>query len=284
MKAILFVLFNLLILSNCTLPVAIFHGIGDACENPGMQRITQYFSSKLENVYTKCIETGGSGLDFSTSFQAQAHQACENIKNDENFNGEFSVVGISQGSLLARYIIQKCDMKGTVKKYVSIGGPQMGVAKLPHCASGFICRIINSLIGKAVYYSYIQNHVGPAGYYKTHHDMKTYLKYSSFLADLNNEREEKNPEYKKRMVNLDNILLIKFQSDTMIIPRETAHFEFYDENDKVISLKESQFYKDDFIGMRKLSEDNKVQFLELKGDHLQFSYSDIDKYMIPVLE
>lgn len=283
MKVKFFLLLNLIILSTCSLPVAIFHGIGDACENSGMQRITKYFSGKLNNTYTACIETGGSSDDFSTSFQAQADKGCEAIKSDERFQGDFSVVGISQGSLLARYIIQKCDIKGKVKNYVSIGGPQMGVAKIPHCSSGIFCNFINSLVGKVVFYSYIQNYVGPAGYFKTHHDLETYLKFSSFLADLNNEKEQKNAEYKKRMMDLDRILLIKFKEDTMIIPRETAHFEFFDENDNVISLKDSEFYKGDFIGVRKLIEENKVQFETLKGDHLQFSYSDIDKYMIPIL-
>ena len=76
------------------------------------------------------------------------------------------------------------------------------------------------------------------------------------MADLNNEKEQKNAEYKKRMMDLDRILLIKFKEDTMIIPRETAHFEFFDENDKVISLKDSEFYKADFIRVRKLIEEN----------------------------
>ena len=82
--------------------MAIFHGFGDACENSGMQRITKYFSEKLNNTYTKCIETGGADQDIFTSFHTQADKACEAIKSDENFSGDFSVVGLSQGSLLAR--------------------------------------------------------------------------------------------------------------------------------------------------------------------------------------
>jgi len=278
-------LLNLIILSTCDLPlpVAIFHGFGDACDNPGMQRLTEFFSVNLYNTYTKCIETGGSEKDIITSFHSQAERGCEAIKSDEKFNGNFSVVGLSQGSLLARYIIQKCDMKGKVKNYVSIGGPQMGVAKFPHCSSGIFCRLINGLVGKAVYYSYIQENVGPAGYYKTHYDIDTYLKFSSFLADLNNEKNEKNPEYKKRIMDLDRVLLIKFSKDTMIIPKETAHFEFYDKNDNIVALKDSDFYNQDYLGVKKLIEENKVKFVELEGDHLRFENSDVEKYMIPML-
>ena len=86
------------------------------------------------------------------------------------------------------------------------------------------------------------------------------------------------------MTALNKVLLIKFKDDSMIIPKETAHFEFFDENDNVVLLSDSDFYKKDYLGVRKLVEEKKVQFVELKGDHLQFSYSDIDKYMIPNLQ
>ena len=283
MKLKFLFLINLIILLNCTLPVAVFHGLGNACIFPGMYRMTKYFSKKL-NTYSKCIETGGNILDWFTSFHTQAKKGCEAIKSDKNFHGDFSVVGLSQGSLLARYIIQKCDMPGKVRSYISIGGPQMGVAKFPHCPSGVICNLINGAIGKSIYYSIIQNHIGPAGYYKYNHDIESYINFSSFLADLNNEKKEKNPEYKKRIMDLNRILLVKFSEDTMIIPRETAHFEFYDENDEVKLLSETDFYKEDYIGIRKLVEENKVQFEEFKGDHLSFTYSEVDKYMIPNLK
>lgn len=265
------------------LPVAVFHGLGDACIFPGMLRLTNYFSRQL-NTYSRCIETGGNILDWFTNFHYQAKKGCERLKSDKNFHKEFSVVGLSQGSLLARYIIETCDMPGTVKNYISIGGPQMGVGKLPHCPSGVICNVINSGIDKVIYFSLVQKIIGPAGYFKNPNDMESYLNFSTFLADLNNERKEKNSSYKERFSNLDRVLLIKFTKDTMIIPRETAHFEFYDEKGEVRNLMDSDFYKDDYIGLRKLIEEKKVQFENIEGDHLHFSYSDVDKYMIPNLE
>lgn len=284
MKIKFLLFFSLLILGNCALPVAIFHGLGDACIFPGMWRMTNYFSKNLDNTYSRCIETGGNVIDWFTSFESQAKRGCEKIKEDKNFDGEFSVIGLSQGALLARYIIEKCDMKGVVKNYISIGGPQMGVAKFPHCPSGAICDVLNFAVGKAIYFSLVQNHIGPAGYFKTHHNFQNYLKYSHFLADLNNEKEEKNPKYKKRFMELDNLLLIKFSKDTMIIPRETAHFEFYNKKNQVELLINTDFYKKDYIGLRNLIENKKVQFEEIKGDHLHFSYSDIDRLMIPILK
>ena len=267
-----------------SLPVAVFHGIGDSCNlNPGMINFTNKFSKKL-GVYAKCIETGGGPLDWVTSFKSQAEKACNQIKTDENFQGDFSVVGLSQGALLARYIIQSCDMKGRVKRYVSIGGPQMGVGSFPQCTGGSFCNLVNKVVGSAVYFSLIQNHIGPAGYFKDISNYKSYVSYSSFLADLNNEKTEKNASYKERFSGLEKVLLIKFSEDTMIIPKETAWFQFYDETRQVKDITESEFYKEDFIGFRKLSEDNKIVLDTIEGNHLQFSDEDIDETIIPVLQ
>ena len=271
-------------ISSAPLPVAILHGIGDSCSNSGMSDFTDYFSQNLGGVYTVCIESGGGAQDFFTSFKYQSEKACEKIKSDPNFQWDFSVVGLSQGALIARYIIEKCEMKGSVKRYISIGGPQMGVGSMPQCTSGIICKAINRLIGMAVYSSYIQGLVGPAGYYKDITNYSTYLQYSSFLSDLNNEKDNKTSRHKDRFMALQKVVLIKFSEDTMIIPRETAWFQFYDNDKNVVDLKNSDFYKNDYIGLKTLDDQNKINFVEIQGNHLDFSDNDILRYMIPDLK
>lgn len=279
-----FILIFITIIQTCftSYPVVLIHGIGDSCSNYGMDSITQFFASTL-NTYTVCIETAGGIEDFITSFKSQAEAACNSIKADPNLKNDFSIVGISQGSLLARYIIQACDMQGKVKRYVSIGGPQMGVAKVPHCESGPLCYIINNLVYKSIYTSFVQNHVGPAGYFKDINDYLNYLQYSSFLSDLNNEKEIKNQSYKDRILNLEKVVLIKFSSDTMIIPKETAWFQYYTADGTVQNLQDSDFYINDYIGIKYLNEQNKINFVELQGNHLEFDKDDILKTMIPAL-
>jgi len=264
-------------------PIAVFHGIGDSCYMPGMSRITKYFGDQV-GVYSSCIETGGGPIDIFTSFHSQAEKACNQIRQDNNFSGDFSVIGISQGALLARYIIEKCEMPGKVKRYISIGGPQMGVARFPHCESGIICNVVNYVVDKFIYTSIVQNLIGPAGYFKDNRNIDTFLQYSTFLADLNNEKEYKSETYKERMLELENMVLIKFSDDTMIIPKETAWFQFFDEQDKVQDITESKLYQEDYIGVRELHEQKKINFFELPGNHLSFDYSDIDEIMIPYLK
>ena len=75
-------------------PVVILHGIGDSC-NGGYMR---YFPQKLNQtlgVYGECIESGGGVEDFSTPIIEQSKKACEAIKANPNFQGNFSIVALS---------------------------------------------------------------------------------------------------------------------------------------------------------------------------------------------
>lgn len=278
-------IFSLILCVQSPLPVAVFHGIGDACDFPGTTDFVDYLKEKL-HTDVKCIEQGnGFFTSWFTKFFKQTEMACDSIKNDPIFQEDFSVLGISQGSLIARYIIQKCDMKGKVKNFVSIAGPHMGIAGIPRLNCGWFCEKINFLAGKLMYTDAFQNHLGPAGYYKDKFNLEVYKEYSSFLADLNNEKEVKNTEYKRRFSELNRVVLIMNESDTVINPPSTAWFEFYEPSkNSVIPLKESEFYKEDYIGLKELDSLGKVRFVKLNGDHIHFSDYDIDTYMIPVLE
>ena len=42
-----------------------------------------------------------------------------------------------------------------------------------------------------------------------------------------------------------------FEDDTMIIPKETAWFGFYDvDGETLVKMEDSDFYKQDYIGMK----------------------------------
>ena len=44
------------------------------------------------------------------------------------------------------------------------------------------------------------------------------------MSDLNNMKEEKNPEYKRIISNLENFVMIKWDDDSTIIPRVCNSF------------------------------------------------------------
>ena len=117
--------------------------------------------------YAHCVEVGnGSETSIFGNFQHQADMACQAIQANENFQGEFNVMGLSQGSLLARYIVESCPIAGKVRNYLSIGGPNMGVTEVPECANGQICQYVNYVARNLVYFKLIQNYLGPAGYFR----------------------------------------------------------------------------------------------------------------------
>jgi hypothetical protein len=63
----------------------------------------------------------------------------------------------------------------------------MGVADVPGCFNGKLCHLINYAVRKVVYLDIVQNIVGPAGYFRSPHQMQEYLADSVFLAQANNE-------------------------------------------------------------------------------------------------
>ena len=267
-----------------SLPVAVFHGLGDSCFNPGMASFTKKLGEKIKNK-SLCFN---SGTGFLTSILDQSKKACEEIKKHEYFQGNFSVLGLSQGALIARYIIEECEIKGKVLNFVSIGGPQMGVSKVPHCgAKNIECGIINKLAEDVIYSDYIQNYIGPAGYFRSN-DFKHISKYyshSNFLAPLNNESisHSVNEKYKERFLKLERIQLIMFSKDTMIIPKETAWFGFYNSDGEVLDYKQTELYKKDLIGLKTIDEAGKLHFDSIDGDHLQFNMEDVDEKVVPYL-
>ena len=175
--------------TSTAIPTAIFHGLGDSCLYPGMHSFSKKIA-KDTNDYAKCLEVGnGSITSMTDNFMDQAEKACTKLQADETFANadEINVMGLSQGALLARYIVESCPIKGKVRNWASIGGPNMGVADIPHCFSGPFCKIVNAVARDFVYTGLIQNMIGPAGYFRDAEHTKQYLNGSVFLPYLNNE-------------------------------------------------------------------------------------------------
>lgn len=70
-----------------------------------------------------------------------------------------------------------------------------------------------------------------------------YKKYSSFLADINNERTL-NIDYIENLRSLEKLVFVKFDNDSMVQPVESEWFGFYKAGQakEVESLQESEIY------------------------------------------
>ena len=266
----IFILLYIISLSFCIYPIAIFHGITDSCA----MEVTSTLVNDLKNdlgVHVECIEIGNGFLDtIFKNLQSQVEEACDKIKSNPNFQSKFNILGISQGSLIGRYIIEKCDIQGQVVKYMSLDGPQMGIGSIPKLTCGTFCDFLVNITAPQFYK--MQDSIGPAAYFRFKYDQEYYLEHNTFLKMLNNENEVKDKEIYKRFSSLEKVKLIKNKADTVIVPKESSWFEFYDfEGNKIVPLKESQFYIKDFIGLRKLIEEGKVNFVEFTGEHVLYN-------------
>ena len=266
-------LLTIIALSYSKYPIAVFHGIIDSCTMKNTSMLVNDLINDL-GVYVECIEIGNGYWDsVMKPMTEQVELACESIKSNPNFQGKFNVLGISQGTLIGRYIVEKCDMKGQVVKYMSFDGPQMGVGYVPKINCGTFCDwMINLTIPLAYKF---QDTLSPMGYLKYRNDRSYYDEHDVFLKMLNNEYEEKDQEIYDRFTSLEKVKLIKAKHDSVIVPRESSWFEFYDYDGKsIVPLEESDFYINDYIGLRKLIEEDKVIFYEIDQEHVLYNMKE----------
>jgi len=107
---------------------------------------------------------------------------------------------------------------------------------------------------------------------------------SKFIAEINNEKADKNASYAVNLATLENFVMVKHNQDSMVEPRESSHFEFYTpgQADVILPLRESPIYTEDRIGLKALDEAGKLHFFEVEGNHLQFTRAWFEQNIIDV--
>jgi len=80
-----------------------------------------------------------------------------------------------------------------------------------------------------VYIELAQNNIGPAGYFKDVKRYDTYVEKAVFLPPLNNEiNGSVNQTYIKNLQALEAIMLVMFDADTMVDPKQSEWWGYYD--------------------------------------------------------
>lgn len=136
-----------------------------------------------------------------------------------------------------------------------------------------LCNLMREMLNLGAYVDFVQSTLVQAQYWHDPLHFDTYVEKSQFIAEINNEGPVKNASYAENLAKLENLVLVKHAQDMMIEPKETAHFEFYmpGSENEILPLKESPLYTEDRIGLKALDESGRITFLEVEGDHLQFS-------------
>ena len=281
----IYLLFGLLVLSTIAIkPVAIFHGFGDACVNGGMKSFAKLIAD-TSGVEAKCVETGwiGTTASFFKDFGDQGKYACKQIKKNKLFKNGFSVLGISQGGLIARYVVENCPGAEPVRHMITFGAPHAGTAAVPGCnEGGWFCGFMNFMAKKLAYFWLSQHFVAPASYFRDPANLKDFYKHSHFLPALNNDLESaQNKLHKERIEALETAFLGWFNEDTMIYPAETAIFGQLQTDGSVTPLNETSYYET--LGFKTLKEQGKLIEHEFDGDHLHFTKQEVADLVAPIL-
>jgi len=259
-------------------PVVLWHGMGDSCCNPlSMGSIKKLIQQNIPNVYVLSIEIGDSVIHdtlngFFMNVNKQVDMVCSQLSNDTNMQNGYHSVGFSQGGQFLRAVAQRCPTPA-MKNFISIGGQHQGVYGLPKCpASGAICNVVRELLNHGAYIPFIQNTLVQAEYWHDPINEQLYIDNSVFLGDINNEKTINN-DYKTNLLKLENMVLVKFLQDTMVVPPDSEWFGFYTPGQAVTiqQMNETDLYTEDKIGLQELNNQGKVAFLSVDADHLQFT-------------
>ncbi|CAG9332763.1 unnamed protein product [Blepharisma stoltei] len=212
----------------------------------------------------------------------QVNEACTKVKADPNYQGKFNLIGISQGGMIARGILQQCPGL-QVSNLITIGSPVMGVSKFPECEIGVRCAMYDNAAKLGVYSSTFQA-LGPGGYLKDPYQYKTYLKKSSFLADLNNERKI-NKKYIDAYLSLEHFVQFYFTEDSVVIPKQSEWFGYFKENsDVVLTYNETSNYINNYLGFRTMDEQGKIIRVLIEAGHCDLTARQVKRYLLPYLQ
>jgi palmitoyl-protein thioesterase len=269
-------------------PIVLWHGMGDSCcFSFSLGAVKEKLEQTLPGVHVVSLRIGGSEIsDVENGYflhpDKQIQMACDLIKSDSLLENGFNAIGFSQGAQFLRALVQRCPTV-KVKNLISLGGQHQGVYGLPNCGSlsNTLCDYVRRLLNHAAYLDWVQKALVQATYWHDPLHEQEYQNYSSFLSDINNELTINN-DYVQRLQKLDNLILVKFENDTIVEPVETEWFGFYKlgQSEIIQTLKESPLYTEDRLGLRKLDENSKLQLLGTPGNHLKFEWSWFEENII----
>lgn len=259
------------------LPLVIWHGLGDNYANEGLRSVGALAEAVHPGTLVYYVQLGESAsadrtATFFGNVTEQLETVCAALAAHPILSTAPAVdaLGFSQGGQFLRGYVERCNAP-PVRSLVTFGSQHNGIVDYRTCgAADLLCRGAMALLHGNTFGAYLQGHLVPAQYFRDPADLGPYRDASNFLADVNNERDRKNPRYADRVAALANLALYMFEDDTTVIPKQTAWFDDVD-GDTVTPLRARALYKEDWIGLQRLDRKGGLHFKTTPGDHMQLT-------------
>eukprot|EP00057_Strongylocentrotus_purpuratus_P012880 XP_011667354.1 PREDICTED: palmitoyl-protein thioesterase 1 [Strongylocentrotus purpuratus] len=256
-----------------------------------MGSIKNLVEKQVPGIYVNSLEIGSDIVaDMANGFFmdgfAQIKMACDIIAKDPKLKNGYNAIGFSQGGQFLRAVAQMCP-NPPMHNLISAGGQHQGVYGFPRCPgdNSTLCNLAREMLNLGAYEREVLNNLVQAQYWHDPINEAEYKQYSKFIAIINQENYV-NQTYKKNLVTLNKFVMVMFGEDTMVEPKESEWFGFYvaGTTSKLYTLRESQLYIQDKLGLKQMDAANKLVFLTAPWDHLRFSDEWFIANLIPYMK
>ncbi|KAJ5818022.1 hypothetical protein N7474_003613 [Penicillium riverlandense] len=261
------------------LPLVIWHGLGDDFEREGLQEIAALAAKVNPGTYVHLVRLADTGNDdrqatFIGNVTEQLNTVCEQLGADPILGSVPAVnaLGFSQGGQFLRGYVERCNAP-RVHNLVTFGSQHNGISEFQSCSTGdWVCQGAEALLHAGRWTEFVQSRLVPAQYFRDPAELDAYLEHSNYLADINNERAHKNTMYAANVATLNRFAMFMFENDTIAVPKESAWFAEVNSTDGTVTpLHERPIYKEDWLGLKQLGDQDKLDFRTVPGQHMHLS-------------
>ncbi|KAH9017304.1 Alpha/Beta hydrolase protein [Lactarius pseudohatsudake] len=266
-------------------PLVIWHGLGDSYASDGLVQFQSYIAKMhpgifIHSIYINPDVKEDQRATYYGNVDDQVEQVAEQLKAVPELSGGFDAMGFSQGGQFLRAYVERHN-DPPIRNLITFGSQHMGIAGIPGCGPfDVLCQIARKATRAGVYNGWVQQNIIQAQYYRDPVQLQTYLAANHFLTSINNEvPATRNATYAARLARLDALVLVLFERDITVIPKESAWFGSYTppsdlrdgDEETLVSMREQPLYTEDWIGLRTLDERGRVVFASCDSEHMHLT-------------
>ncbi|KAG6332607.1 hypothetical protein ID866_6485 [Astraeus odoratus] len=213
-------------------PLVLWHGLGDNYASDGILQFQDEVKRMHPGIFVHSIYIDSDASEdkrasFYGNVNSQIALVANQLASIPQLERGFDAVGFSQGGQFLRGYIERYN-DPPVYNLITFGSQHMGVSDIPACRSfDILCEAARRAVKAGVYSAWAQEHVIQAQYFRDPAQLGLYMTANTFLADINNEvllPPARNATYAHRLASLQNLVLVLFEQDKTVVPKESAWF------------------------------------------------------------